>query len=331
VSIDLCGVAKEDCKTKLASIPTIDADEAAKICDDAYSTMTSVPVVGQALDTACGVLEKVQKAYDYGKMLGCAEKVLSDNRKKKKPGTGDGGDPSGGESLSDSFFNALDPGGGLIDLHGCKTCGPAITTGTGGPGCFAAGTPILMADGTRRPIETIQPGDSVRGFDGTAAMVSRVKVREADHVRELRYRDSAPEGRLRRLRTTDEHQYWVMNRDRWMPARDLQVGDRLMLPGGADAEIVETVRYPAGTAVYNFDVAGSESYFANDVLVYQECGGRTTAGVDARLRAYLRERGVFEGPDRLVGDNDKAAAPRILGRVGAMPPAAEGKPKGGRP
>src|SRR6516164_6814187 len=35
------------------------------------------------------------------------------------------------------------------------------------PQCFAAGTPILMADGTERPIEAIKPGDIVIAFAET--------------------------------------------------------------------------------------------------------------------------------------------------------------------
>jgi hypothetical protein len=34
------------------------------------------------------------------------------------------------------------------------------------PQCFLAGTPILMADGTEKPIEEIKPGDEVMAFDG---------------------------------------------------------------------------------------------------------------------------------------------------------------------
>ncbi len=37
-----------------------------------------------------------------------------------------------------------------------------------GPRCFLAGTPILMADGTTKPIEAIRPGDEVAAFDPEA-------------------------------------------------------------------------------------------------------------------------------------------------------------------
>ena len=148
-----------------------------------------------------------------------------------------------------------------------------------------------MSDGTHQPIETVTPGDKVMSFDGKEAMVSRVNVRDTDHMREIRYRNLGSDGSLRRILTTDEHQFWVMNLDQWIIADFLQVGDRLMLSGGEEAEIIETVRYPAYTTVYNFDVADYETYFANGALVYQECGGQTAARVDERLRAYLNDKG----------------------------------------
>lgn len=41
----------------------------------------------------------------------------------------------------------------------------SITTLLGIDGCFLPGTPILMADGTSKPIEDIRPGDEVASFD----------------------------------------------------------------------------------------------------------------------------------------------------------------------
>lgn len=35
----------------------------------------------------------------------------------------------------------------------------------GGGGCFVAGTPVLMADGTSRPIEAVRAGDVILSYD----------------------------------------------------------------------------------------------------------------------------------------------------------------------
>jgi hypothetical protein len=328
VTIDLCSVAKDKC-VDLVSY-TMDRDYAQKVCDEAYSKLTNAGPIGGAVGIACTVLEKVQKAYDYGKMYSCAEKVLDNHRKKrKKSGDDEGGSPTTGDSLSDWFFSALDPGGGLVDLNGCKTCGPSVTVGVGGPGCFDAGTPILMADGSRQPIETVRPGDLVMSFDGQEAMVSRVHNRVTDHIREIRYKELEGADRLLRIRTTDEHQFWIMNQDRWALARDLKMGDVLMLPQGKEAIIFETVRFPFKTRVYNFDVADYETYFANGALVYQECGGRTAERVDDYLRRVLLGWKSTEDLQPLSSSGNRILTEKLNREAGKISPLVDEYKKGG--
>lgn len=50
-----------------------------------------------------------------------------------------------------------------------------VLFGSGGSVCFAKGTPIPMADGSRRSIELVLPGHRVRLADGTAAVVEMVE------------------------------------------------------------------------------------------------------------------------------------------------------------
>ena len=168
-------------------------------------------------------------------------------------------------------------------------------------------------------------------FDGKKAPVSRVKTRQGEHIRELRYRNLQGNHLMRRLRTTDEHQYWVMNRNRWLLAKDLEAGDRLMLPDGEKAEIYETIRYPVKAKVYNLDVAGYETYFANGVLVYQDCGGQTTDRVNEQLQAYLRGRGLVSLSKGAIRDGDESFVPIAHTHGGTMSPPKEREEKGGRP
>lgn len=57
---------------------------------------------------------------------------------------------------------------------------------TGQEYCFLASTPILMSDGTQKPIEDIKPGDMVKSYDKDGTLVAgRVKqtfVKEVEHV-----------------------------------------------------------------------------------------------------------------------------------------------------
>ncbi len=159
--------------------------------------------------------------------------------------------------------------------------------GNGNTGCFVEGTPILMADGSRKPIEKIALRDEVLTFNNTQGAVTRVYKRETDHLRELRYRN-VKTGQLYRVETTDEHHFWLQNRENWVFAGELKVGDVLALPDGQFARIELTERRAIDTVVYNFDVEDYQSYYANDALVYQQCGMETDQTVTEQLQSWQK-------------------------------------------
>jgi hypothetical protein len=47
--------------------------------------------------------------------------------------------------------------------------------------CIAAGTLIMMADGTQKPVEEIQPGDYVLAFNHESGQIESVKIQYNDH------------------------------------------------------------------------------------------------------------------------------------------------------
>ncbi|HCM72688.1 MAG TPA: hypothetical protein DIS87_00950, partial [Armatimonadetes bacterium] len=54
-----------------------------------------------------------------------------------------------------------------------------------GAGCFAAGTPVALPDGSTKPIESIQQGDRLlAGVGGGLDAVAQVMVLQSDHLRE---------------------------------------------------------------------------------------------------------------------------------------------------
>ena len=65
---------------------------------------------------------------------------------------------------------------------GGQTCGctypssGSSSTATGGSGCFVAGTPVLMADGSTRAIESLKPGDSIWAGNGKSNEVQALIV-----------------------------------------------------------------------------------------------------------------------------------------------------------
>jgi hypothetical protein len=84
---------------------------------------------------------------------------------------------------------------------------PATGTGSGGASishhCFVAGALVLMADGSWKPVETLQAGDMVRGPD-EIARVERLHV--------------ATVGRERQLLTfrEDPHHIWTSDHPHWV-------------------------------------------------------------------------------------------------------------------
>jgi hypothetical protein len=55
------------------------------------------------------------------------------------------------------------------------------------PGCFVRGTPILLADGTSKPIEQINIGDLVLAFDKDASLMPRRVIRLFENTRNRRF------------------------------------------------------------------------------------------------------------------------------------------------
>ncbi|RKP52533.1 hypothetical protein [Trinickia fusca] len=88
------------------------------------------------------------------------------------------------------------------------TQSPIINLGSGGHGsCVLAGTPILMADGSTRSIETFVGGEKVRTLSGvgTVTAVERVKLGVTRRIIEL----ARPNAES--LFLSDEHALWTRN------------------------------------------------------------------------------------------------------------------------
>ena len=89
-------------------------------------------------------------------------------------------------------------------------------------GCLAGETLVMMADGSLRAIETLEPGDMVRTRRGDAAPVKGISW-HTDRTREVRVSlNGLP------LRATDSHKFWT--RRGMVKLGDLEVGDELGFP-----------------------------------------------------------------------------------------------------
>src|SRR5262249_2087357 len=136
------------------------------------------------------------------------------------------------------------------------------------PFCFAAGTEVELADGSGKPIETVQVDDVVLSAEGGAALdtrgdkelkpshgkVRRLFSRIAPVVLEVRV------GESEKITVTPDHEIWVEG-EGWLPARELWVGAKLLARDGK-AVTVENIRKREGEfRVYNFEVGDAHTYF----------------------------------------------------------------------
>jgi hypothetical protein len=133
---------------------------------------------------------------------------------------------------------------------------------------------VAQARYITRSIEDIGEGDFVLardafGRDVGVKRVAEVYRRVSDHLRILTFR--AADGTEQTLKTTDEHPFWTENRQAWIEAKNLAVGDTFIGPHGEFQTLVATVYepHPDRIRVFNFQVEDYHSYFAADKLAGQ--------------------------------------------------------------
>ncbi len=133
-------------------------------------------------------------------------------------------------------------------------------------GCFLAGTPIRMADGSEKPIESVVVGDSVssRAGESDPTIRSGAVTQTFEHI---------VDGYLiidGFLRVTPEHD--VFANGQWMTAGELRVGDSLLGIDNGWKRISSIERRGERVAVYNLSVDTYHTYFAGGVYVHNSKG-----------------------------------------------------------
>ncbi|MCR6487218.1 polymorphic toxin-type HINT domain-containing protein [Amycolatopsis sp. OK19-0408] len=205
--------------------------------------------------------------------------------------------------ISEAMARALAKGEGMLDVAGAEAVielqnlrNLEFQTGTelsrlqrdaeaaARPPClnsFAAGTEVLMADGSRKPIELVRAGDLVGNAepDGTATQqhpVTAVHVTDDDKdFDELTVGTSS-------ITTTAHHLVWDAGHHAWTGAAGLAAGDQLQALGDARVAVAANRQYSGSGRTYNLTVDRLHTYyvFAGDtpVLVHNDvCGAKTGA------------------------------------------------------
>ncbi|MFD5566344.1 polymorphic toxin-type HINT domain-containing protein [Kitasatospora griseola] len=130
---------------------------------------------------------------------------------------------------------------------------------------FPAGTRVLMADRTTRPIEQIRTGDTVLAtnpltretlperVDGTITTPNDVDFTEVDVI--------GPNNTTGTITATDHHPFWSQTANNWVYASGLVRGTLLRTPDGTTAQVT-AVRYrEAWQTTYNLTVHDLNTYY----------------------------------------------------------------------
>jgi hypothetical protein len=149
---------------------------------------------------------------------------------------------------------------------------------------FAAGTLVLMADGSKKPIDQIQPGDIVMAGDPQKGTEHPEPVQQVIVGHGLKHLyDIQVDGNV--IEATYNHPFWVVDLQTFVWAQDLVPGEHLLLADGRAPPITAISNHDEVTTVYNLSIANIHTFFVGAVgaLVHNLC--QTAA---ARLLSNLR-------------------------------------------
>lgn len=133
--------------------------------------------------------------------------------------------------------------------------------------CFPAGTLVLMADGSAKPIQEIKegdevwaddPGDNAQAFARKVTHLLRNWTERLIHIAVDKDGDGKAD---REIKATGEHPFWTSNRG-WIAAKGLKSGDVLQAADGAAPTVVSAESVQTTTDTFNLTVEATHTYFA---------------------------------------------------------------------
>jgi RHS repeat-associated protein len=173
--------------------------------------------------------------------------------------------PGVGRAAGNLPFMPHGPSGKTATKHNCLT------------NSFTPDTMVLMADGSRKPIEKVQVGDKVLATDpktgetGPREVTALISGEGAKNLVQITV-DAGPENPAGVLTATDGHPFWVPVLGKWLTAAELRAGMLLRTSAGTYVQISAVKKWTAGLRVHNLSVEGLHTYYVTagtaDVLVH---------------------------------------------------------------
>ncbi|MEU2494656.1 polymorphic toxin-type HINT domain-containing protein [Streptomyces sp. NPDC007883] len=167
-----------------------------------------------------------------------------------------------------------------MDLPWLKVLKGAKALGKGAKcDSFVAGTQVLLADGSKKPIEELEPGDEVLATDPetgrTETKTVTAAIRTGDDKQYVDLTIATAHGPAT-ITTTDHHPFWSQSEQAWLDAGDLSPGMTLRTDTGATVAVHAIRAYSAQQATYNLTVNDLHTYYVlageTPVLVHNSNG-----------------------------------------------------------
>jgi hypothetical protein len=155
------------------------------------------------------------------------------------------------------------------------TCGAAYGSNRKS---FDPETPVLLADGTSKPIKNIRVGDKVTATEPTtghtqAQTVTAIHINHDTDLLDLLVTDK--HGHTTTLHTTQHHPVWDQTRHTWTDAAALPTGDQLRSHSATMAKVTAARPVPGEADMYNLTIADIHTYYVmagNTPVLVHNCG-----------------------------------------------------------
>jgi hypothetical protein len=133
---------------------------------------------------------------------------------------------------------------------------------------FTTGTPVLLADGTSKPIHDVHIGDRVLSTDPVTGITQQQPVTAtitgsgAKHLVDVTVdTDGSAGDATGKITATDGHPFWVADLGQWVDAGSLRAGQWLRTSTGTWVQITQTQHRTETTTVHNLTVADTHTYY----------------------------------------------------------------------
>ncbi len=205
--------------------------------------------------------------------------------------------------------------GGVLGGAGGLARRGGASEGSGAAGVcrnsFTGGTPVLMADGSQKPIEQVRKGDRVLATDpesGVSSVETVVTpiVHAGPHTMvEVALSDGS------NITATDQHPFWDDTVGAFVNAEDLHAGDKVLTSSGTRLFVKAITVFVAVLIAFNLQIDKIHTYYAGatPVLVHNACGdgsagakrGPKPYGEGPHNQTIARVAGTVEDGDVIAG------------------------------